>query len=271
MNRDERRQAFPIGAEIRMAGLSANPYPLFQRLHAEEPVTWVDEIEMWVVARRADVQAILADPETFTVLSPRSVLRRILGRNMLTTEGDEQHRLRNPFSHAFAPRTVRQTMVAPIAAQAETLVERMYARGHVCLVDQFSDRLALLVLGSMVGLPIEDYDVFRGWFHDFNTALGNFTGNPAAEERGLRAQDEFAAHVRAALNACRRAPDGSLISDLAARGVLSDEEIADSLRVIFFGGIETTSALLVNTVWALLQHPAAFDRVRAARTAESSN
>src|SRR5689334_15057493 len=118
MPNPQRACAFPLGAHVTMAALSEDPYPTFARLLADEPVSWIDEIDMWVVTRREDVLNVLADYETFTVVSPRSVLRRILGYNMLTTDGDEQRRLRRPFQNPFAAKTVRQTMTATVEEHA---------------------------------------------------------------------------------------------------------------------------------------------------------
>ena len=51
---------FPLGASIRLADLSVNPYPIFERLRESEPVTWVPELGQWFVTRRDDVLKVLA-------------------------------------------------------------------------------------------------------------------------------------------------------------------------------------------------------------------
>jgi cytochrome P450 len=43
---------------------------------------------------------------------------------------------------------------------------------------------------------------------------------------------------------------------------LSDEELRRNLSIIFFGGISTVEALILNTFWALLHHPDELLRVR---------
>jgi cytochrome P450 len=42
---------------------------------------------------------------------------------------------------------------------------------------------------------------------------------------------------------------------------LSNEDILAAARVIIFGGLETTAAMLTNTVWALLSHPSQYETV----------
>jgi len=60
--------------------------------------------------------------------------------------------------------------------------------------------------------------------------------------------------------------DRGLLATLAERGNLSEDEITSNALIIMFGGIETTEAMICNTVWALLQQPGAWARVGADRT-----
>jgi cytochrome P450 len=102
---------------------------------------------------------------------------------------------------------------------------------------------------------------FRGWYHAFNAALGNFTHDPAIEQSGLAAKMAFAAYVREQIARVRREPDDTLLSQLALQSALDEDEIIDDVRVTIFGGLETTSALLGNCLWALLIHPQAYAAV----------
>jgi cytochrome P450 len=233
---------------------------------------------MWVITRREDVLNVLADYETFTVVSPRSVLRRILGYNMLTTDGDEQRRLRRPFQNPFAAKTVHQTMTATVEGHARRLLETFEADGSADLIAQFADPLALVTVCAALGLPIDDFPTMRGWYNTFNAALGNFTDDPALEASGQAAKAAFADYVRCHVGRLRAEPDGSLLSQLAAQSSISlvraqhaapetitpltDGEIIDALRVSIFGGLETTSALLGNALWALLTQGDSFARVQ---------
>lgn len=261
MNADARKQSFPIGASLRLTDLVSNPYPTFARLLAEEPISWAADLGMWLVSRRTDVIDILNNPQTFTVVSHRSLLRLILGYNMLTTDGDEQQRLRQPFVHPLAAKTVREQMTETIHSKVNQLIDAFVTTGQADLTTQFSDPLALIIVTQVLGLSIHDYATFRGWYHAYNAALGNYLGDAAIEQAGLAAKAAFASHVHEQLEQRRRQPDGSLLSQLANQHSLSDADIIDDLRVTIFGGLETTSALLGNALWALLRHPEAYAQV----------
>jgi cytochrome P450 len=254
---------FPIGAGVRMADLSRNPYDTFRQLQQHEPVSWIDEIQMWFITRRADVMTVLADTETFTVQHPGSVLESVLGTNMLTTDGAPQYRLRKPFIATFAPRQMRERAQVQVERLVSQLIDTFIDAGSADLKQDFADKLALLTVTDAIGLPIEDYVQFRGWYTDFTDGLGNFTGDAAIKQRADAAKAAFHAYVAAHLNGEKSLLPGSELVRVRDEGDLSHDEIIDSARVIIFGGLETTAALIANTLWALLNHPDQLAQVRA--------
>lgn len=257
------KNRFPLGATVRQADLSANPYGIFRRLQAEEPVSWIDEIQMWYITRREDVLVVLADTETFTVQHPGSVLESVLGTNMLTTDGAQQYRLRKPFTATFAPRRNREQASQVIESLANDLVDSFIAQGSADLRSDFADKLALLMVTDALGLPIEDFDQFRGWYADFAQGLGNFTGDAAVAERAQQSKEAFRHYVLGYLNGEKRLAEDSELARVAHENDLTAQEIIDSARVMIFGGLETTTALITNTLWALLTHPEQLAEVRS--------
>ncbi len=249
------RGGFPLGAAVHLADLGANPYDTFRRLQEDEPVSWIEEIQMWFITRREDVLAILADTETFTVQHPGSMLESVLGTNMLTTDGGQQYRLRRPFITTFAPRRNREQASHVIERLANSLVDTFIAQGTADLKHDFADKLALLTVADTLGLPIEDFDQFRQWYADFALGLGNFTGDTAVMARAQQAKEAFQQYILMYLTGEKPLADDSELMRVAREADLSTQEIIDSARVMTFGGLETTTALITNTLWALLVHP----------------
>ena len=254
---------FPLGSRVRLEALSRDPYPVLRELQEQEPVSWVGELEAWFVTRRADCLAILLDSTTFSVASAASLLEDTLGQTMLSTDGARQRQLRQPFNGSFAPKEVQIHMAAPIAAYVHDLVDTFSARGQADLKTAFADRLALWTVMTALGLPIGDFPTVRGWFTDIAHALGNFTRDPQVRERGRAAAAAFGHYAAPPLERLRSEPDDSALAAVASSGELSDEEILAAARVIVFGGLETTAAMLASTLWALLGHPAQLEAVRS--------
>lgn len=252
---EDRRARFPLGSQVRLEALSCDPYPLLTALQEREPVSWVEELQAWFVTRRADCLAILLDSATFSVASSASLLEDTLGQTMLSTDGARQRQLRQPFNAPFAPREVQAHMAAPLVAYVHDLIDAFSQRGEADLKTAFADPLALWTVMTVLGLPIHDFSSVRGWFTDIAHALGNFTRDTQVRERGRAAAAVFGEYAAAHLERLRREPGGSVLEAVASSGALSDEEILSAARVIVFGGLETTSAMLANTLWALLSHP----------------
>jgi cytochrome P450 len=261
--RDDRRKRFPLGNRVHLEELNHHPYPVLKRLQEREPISWVPELQAWFVTRRADCLAILLDSTTFTVASSDSLLEDTLGQTMLSTDGARQRKLRQPFNGPFAPKAVQTSMAAPIAAYVHHLIDTFEERGETDLKTAFADPLALWTVMTVLGLPIHEFLTVRSWFTDIAHALGNFTRDPEVRERGRAAASAFGDYAAAHLARLRRSPDSSVLAAAASSGTLSDEEILAAARVIVFGGLETTSAMLANTLWALLCHPVQFAAVRA--------
>jgi cytochrome P450 len=258
--RDDRSDRFPLGSRVRLEELSHDPYPVLNMLQECEPVSWVPELQAWFVTRRADYLAILLDSATYSVASSASLLEDTLGQTMLSIDGARQRQLRQPFNGPFAPREVQAHMAAPIAAYVHHLIDASVGKGQADLKAAFADPLALWAVLTVLGLPLHDFPTVRGWFTDIAHALGNFARDPHMRERGRAAA--FGEYATAHLERLRREPDGSVLAAVASSGELSDEEIL-AARVIVFGGLETTSAMLANTLWALLSHPVQHAAVRA--------
>jgi cytochrome P450 len=261
--RNDRSVRFPLGSQVRLEELSSDPYPVLKALQEQEPVSWVGELQTWFVTWRADCLAILLDSTTYSVASSASLLEDTLGQTMLSTDGARQRQLRQPFNGPFAPREVRARMIAPIASYVHCLIDGFVASGQTDLKSAFADPLALWTVMTVLGLPIHNFPTVRGWFTDIAHALGNFARDPHVREHGRAAASAFGAYAATHLERLRLEPDDSVLAAVASSGELSNAEILSAARVIVFGGLETTSAMLTNTLWALLSHPAQFAMVRA--------
>ena len=107
---------------ITVAELDADPYPIFARLRAQEPVAWVPALRCWLVTRAADVEHVTTHPELFTAEAPDAPIDRSFGGpTLMTMDGAEHLAMRRALDAKFRPRVVAtyiDDLVAPIAAAA---------------------------------------------------------------------------------------------------------------------------------------------------------
>ena len=262
-----RQQRFPNGAAVTDAALKADPYPIYARLRATEPVSWVPAHDMYFITRYDLCRDVLLDDETFVVGFERSTVFDILGPHMMSTEGLEARRYKHAHRKPFAPAAIRAALEPRIRAEAQRLIDGFPSRHEVELRSAFASRLPILVMLGLFGLPAEDETVFRSWYDAFEAALANATSDEAIRRAGKRAAAQFHAHMQAAINRhrARRRP-GTLLSEFINAEEserLTDAEIRYNASIIFFGGISTVEALILNTLFALSLHPGELERVRA--------
>ena len=122
-----------VGEQITIEGLTQNPYPLFQKMLAHEPVCWVPAFKMWMITRREDVVEILRDAETYT-MEPEggqiNPMEDTFGPMMLSIDGPEHKKIRDLFSEPFRARPVRHNYRHIIAADCTTAGGRNCPTGN---------------------------------------------------------------------------------------------------------------------------------------------
>jgi cytochrome P450 len=257
---------FPVGAAITLEELDKDPYPAYRRLREQEPVSWIPALGMYFVTRYEDVQSVLRDTENYVVGTEGSTLMDTFGEHMLTSEGEKHDQYKNPLLPSFRPGAVRESMEADIRQHVDSLIDGFVADGKVELRAAFARRLPVLTILSLFGLPAEDEPLVRRWYDSFEKALANFTWDEEVRAASQHASAQFHAWLQAHLETKRSQGDGKLLSHLLAIETprpLSDEEIRRNASIIFFGGISTVEALILNTLYALHEHPDVAQRIPA--------
>ncbi|MBA3236383.1 MAG: cytochrome P450, partial [Chloroflexi bacterium] len=98
MNREE---GSPLGAAITLEQVDIDPHASFAVLRTREPVSWVPVLDGWLVTRRDLCVQVMRDAGRFTVDDPRFSTGQVVGQSMLSLDGAEHHRHRDPFARAF--------------------------------------------------------------------------------------------------------------------------------------------------------------------------
>lgn len=248
---------------ITLKDLSRDPYPIYRHLRAHAPVAWAAHLGMWLVTRYDDVRATLLDHEAFTTVSPQSLIAQTFGENMLASEG-ERHRLyRSPqVQAAFSPRSIAPYLNARIEARVERLVDAIAGAGRADLRFGLAARLPIVVMLDVFGLPEEDERRFRVWYDSFEAALSNHGADHQVAAAAARNVAAFHEYFQRRVERAHGEGDRSVIALMLEAG-LCDADVRRNALIIFFGGISTVEALILNTLWALLQHPEALQAVLA--------
>jgi cytochrome P450 len=257
----------------------ADPYPLYRRLREEDPVHWDPYLHAWVVTRYADVAEVLYRFRAARTPAPDRLVDLGLGeltpvaavmvRQMLFLDPPEHGRVRRLASVAFTPRRVAM-LSDHIRGIAATLVDDLAGGASVEVMAGLANPLPAIVTAELLGVPISDHELLKGWSQDFAEMLGNFQHNPGRARKVLASLEEMVAYFRGAVTRQAVEPTEGLINALTTAEVdgdrLSEEEVIANVIVTMVGGQETTTNLIGNGLLTLLRQPDQLERLRSDAT-----
>jgi cytochrome P450 len=261
-------QATAIGGTIGVDELERDPYPAYARLRADEPVSWVESVGLWLVTRWDDVSHVIKTPEVFTAETEPSTLNRTFGKNLLGSEGPYHQRIRSIIQPWFRNQAIGHYPAEIIRPIATELIDAVASKGELELASEFAEPLSVRVLKRATGLgDAVDEETLRRWFHELALGAANFEGDEEKQRVADAASQEVNDTVAPILERLREAPDDTLLSSMLHTEIdgerLSREEIQSNLKVMIVGGLQAASDLISLSTWALLSHPEQADRVAA--------
>ena len=248
-----------MSTDITLDDLDGRHHQVLAALRARSPVAWVDAIGGWVVTGRDTAVAVMRDAVTFTVDDPRFSTAQVVGPSMLSLDGAEHQRHRDPFAAAYRPSEVMRRHADDVPEVARRLVAELAPRGEAELRRDLAGPLAVAVVARSLGLERLDPLQLLGWYDRIVAAVPDVSFGRPVDPDAWRA---FGLLGTALDRASRRA-DSVLHG---AADVLTRDEVVSNAAVFLFGGIETSEGMTANVLRHLLVHPAAMDVVRADRS-----
>jgi cytochrome P450 len=248
-----------FGETITLEDLEGDPYPIYERLRSEEPVSWVPAVGLWLVTRWDDVYVVDHHPELFTAATDPSTLNRTMGVNMLGSDGSAHDRIRQVVEAPFRPREVEARTGDRFVSMADELIDSFVARGSSDLLRQFCEPFSVLTLRFMLGLDDIRVEDLARWNAGIMVGLANFEGDPDKDAIGRGAAGEARVAIEPILDRLEREPDGSVLSAMLratpAGGPLSRDEIVSNTLLMLSGGLQEPRDVIALVIWALLTHP----------------
>lgn len=250
---DERTAAFPLGAAATIEELELDPHPLLARLREHEPVSWLPALGGWLVTRRDLALEAMRDPDAFTVDDPRFSTAQVVGASMLSLEGAEHARHRDPFARPFRLDAVRARFAGFVSAEVDRLLDSVGRTGEAELRRTLAGPLAAVSMVRALGLDDEDANAVLGWYESIVAGVTAITAGLPAEPSAAAAFERLRTSVERAFG---HDAGTSLVAAAASEGDgLARGEIVSNAAVLLFGGIETTEGMIANAILHVLAHP----------------
>jgi cholest-4-en-3-one 26-monooxygenase len=266
----------PVPEDFRLThpedfALHGYPHQIWARLRAEEPVSWQTQegnaVDYWAITKHADIMEISKRPDIF-LNGPRLVIQHLeedgnaFPPTLIQMDNPQHHAFRQMVSKKFTPRAL-QKIHEPIERIGRELVEKLYARGdegECDFVAEISAPLPIAVIGWLLGVPEEDWNMLFEWT---NKTLG--AGDPEYQEEGKDAREtaqaaqvELFNYFSNLIQDRRKNPQDDLIttfvqSEYEGRA-LNDIEVLSWCFIIVLAGNETTRNATTGGMLAFIQH-----------------
>jgi cytochrome P450 len=255
-----------------------DPFPLYAALRARGPVhrvTLADGHAAWLVVGYDAARAALNEPRLSkdmhaALASSNEVVAEglpgpALARHMLAVDPPDHTRLRRLVAGAFSVRRI-EDLRPHVQTIVDDLLDALAEAGPdatVDLVSGFAFPLPFTVICELLGVDDDDRDELGRRL----IALLSPTSTMAEYEAAKRASDAVVAMLVALVETKQQTPDDRLVSALirARDGEerLDQRELLSTIFQLIIAGHDTTSALIGNSVVALLRHPAQLADLRA--------
>ncbi len=244
---------YPVGVAATVAEIEDDPHPLLARLRASEPVSWLPALDGWLVTSHALALRVMREAPVFTVDDPRFSTAQVVGPSMLSLDGPDHTRHRDPFARPLRPARTRERFTAFVEAEVDRLVGGLAPAGRAELRGDLAGPLAVAVVAEALGLDGVDAATVRSWYGAFVEAVSAITAGGTAPERSSQA---YALLRDAVVAAIRADSPGSLLAEAARHpSGLDTAEVVANTAVLMFGGIDTTEGMVANLAFHLLGHP----------------
>jgi cytochrome P450 len=248
-----RSEQFPLGASVSLAELESEPHELLARLREHESVSWLPVLEAWLVTGYDLALEVMRDPERFTVEDPRFSTGQVVGPSMLSLDGSEHARHREPFVGPFRPLAVRERFVTFVTKETDRLIDGFLSDGEAELRRAFAGPLAAATITHALGLTRSEVGTVLSWYDAIVGAVTEITAGSPVPSRGREAYAQLRERLQGVLLGGE--DGGSLLAAVGAGSALTPEQIFSNAAVLLFGGIETTEGEIANALLALLEHP----------------
>jgi cytochrome P450 len=245
----------------------ANPYPYYRALREHAPVRQMRD-GSWFLTRYDDIVPIYRDPKTWSSDKKREFAPKYgptplfdhHTTSLVFNDPPLHTRVRRAIVGALSQRHIA-AMEPGLVALVDRLLDRLAAKGHVDLIDEYAGAIPVEVIGNLLGVPREARAPLRGWSLAILGALEPVLTDARAAA-GNQAVVEMSDYLRTLVAERRsqpRDPDTDVLTRLihgeSDGGRLSEAELLHQCIFLLNAGHETTTNLIGNALHALAQWP----------------
>ena len=270
MQQSQRRQRSSPFFQLSSLEETLKRFDRFAKMRADSPVYYNQQTHLWEIfdyeaANRAMTEYATFSSEAIPGFSENS----FLADTVVAKDPPDHRKLRNLVNLAFTPRAVNH-LERDISRITQELLDEHLQAGHMDVVADIAFPLPAKVIAAMLGVPDEDWDLFRRWAgapEQRSTDPVAPTSREAVQRSQQGMEHQMYDYFSELLAARRRAPREDLITTLSVAEIdgerLSEGDLVKFCILLLAAGQETTKNLIANAIYCLTEYPQACERLIA--------
>jgi cytochrome P450 len=258
MDRTKETEKPTVEFDQNSAEFAADPWSKYQELRSDCPVAHTDSHGgFWVVSKYDDVVKVARDDITFSSC-PTTVIPDSGVYNLIPLQSDppDLQRYREALLPFFTP-TAIASYAPRIRKFTNDCIDTFVDRGHCELVTELANPVPSMTALEFIGFDPRDWHDFAGPMHQ----LSYYADGSPERAQALADLGKMDDVIAAAIDDRRKSLSDDAITALVnykKDGVaFSDIELHGLVKMLLFGGLDTTMAATSNALLYLSDNPGA--------------
>lgn len=248
---------FPTDAEISIADLVRDPYPIYRRLRARHPVLKVEALGRILLTKAEDTKRVKEAPEIFSSDDPNTPMRRaFLAHTLMRKDGAEHMRERMAMAPAYSAKNIKNHWLPIYEEIADEFVAGLPKGETVDLFKALAAPFAARCLARLLGLPDASDAEMERWSQVLIDGAGNFGWDPALFAECDIANAEMDAEMERMIPRHKAEPNPSaLCAMVTADDPIEMSQIRSNIKIAIGGGLNEPRDALLTILYGLLTNP----------------
>ncbi|GCE07502.1 cytochrome P450 [Dictyobacter aurantiacus] len=237
----------------------------FDAMRRNQPVFHEEQSHTWHIFRYDDIRQVLTDTAHFSSENvPGFSEGTFLNGTVVAKDPPYHRKLRNLVNQAFTPRAVNH-LSGRVSEIAQDLLDNVSGNGKMDVVRDIAFPFPAKVIAELLGVPANDWDIFRRWAGAGDEDMQQYTPEQAMKGRQTM-ENQMYDYFSRLLAERSRSPREDLISSLSVAEIdgerLSEKELVSFCILLLAAGQETTKNLIANALYCFTEDLALQQRLR---------
>ncbi|WP_427127344.1 cytochrome P450 (plasmid) [Priestia megaterium] len=242
-----------------------DPFSWYEEMRKNSPVYYDKNTGVWNVFLYEDVKRILSEKETFS--SHFSSSKFSIGKSLINQDPPKHTEVRSIVNRTFTPRVMKE-WEPRIQAIANELLQRIDEKEQIDIYRDFAHPLPIIVISELLGVPSKYMDQFKHWSDVLVSSPKSSNKEDMNEFLTTRetAERELEEFFQTIIAEKRKNLSNDLISILIRAEEetlkISEKELVPFCNLLLVAGNETTTNLLTNAVFSILENKGFYNELR---------